>query len=30
METVGDVIREINFLGLEVWAEINATGDASS
>jgi flagellar hook-associated protein 2 len=27
VETVGDVIREINFLGLDVLAEINATGD---
>jgi flagellar hook-associated protein 2 len=27
VETVGDVIRQINYLGLDVLAEINATGD---
>jgi len=27
VQTIGDVIREINFLGLDVLAEINATGD---
>jgi len=27
LQTVGDVIRQINFLGLDVLAEINATGD---